>query len=168
MIIIVEGVDRVGKTTLCNALSNTLNIPIYKHSQRFMNYSDMDNINETDKMLHLLDLCSLVNADVIFDRFHFSDYAYGIIERHYNEEDATRNLLMLDSVLARMNAIMILMKPTDINSSSVQHGKDLTPYLELMEKAHSISSTLIYTCDYSHIDNMVKEIKELLYEKSRI
>lgn len=168
MIIIVEGVDRVGKTTLCNALSNTLNIPIYKHSQRFMNYSDMDNINETDKMLHLLDLCSLVNADVIFDRFHFSDYAYGIIERQYDNTTATRNLLMLDSALACMNAIMILMQPTDLISSSKQHGKDLKPYFDLMEKAYAISSTFIYTCNYNHINDIVNEIKELRHEKSSI
>lgn len=168
MIIIVEGIDRVGKTTLCNALSNTLNIPIYKHSQRFMDYSNMDNANETDKMLHLLDLCALVDADVIFDRFHFSDYAYGIIERQYDSTIATINLLTLDSVLARMNAIMILMQPTDLVLSSEQHGKDLKPYFDLMEKARAISSTLIYECDYNHINDIVNEIKELLHEKSSI
>ena len=30
MIIIIEGIDRVGKTTLANMLSERFNIPIYK------------------------------------------------------------------------------------------------------------------------------------------
>lgn len=168
MIIIVEGIDRVGKTTLCNKLSEELNIPIYKHSQNFIDYSSMDNTRETEKMICMLDICKAADMNIIFDRFHFSDYVYGIIERKYDRVLATKNLLMIDSVLARMNAIMIIMQPTDLASSSEQHGKDLTPYFELMAKAHAISSTFIYTCDYNHIDDMVKEVKELLHEKSSV
>jgi hypothetical protein len=168
MVIIVEGIDRVGKTTLCNRLSETLNIPIYKHSQRFMDYTDMDNMNETDKMLHLLDICDISNTDMIFDRFHFSDYAYGIIERHYDETKATNNLLILDHALSNIDAIIVFICPTDIVSSSEQHGKDLRPYFGLMKIACAMSKTLIYQCDYNSINETVKLIKEVYNAKSRV
>ena len=51
MIIIVEGIDRVGKTTLCEKLNKELKIPIYKHKNNQFYYNLMDNKNETDKML---------------------------------------------------------------------------------------------------------------------
>ena len=168
MIIIVEGIDRVGKTTLCNKLSAELNMPIYKHSQKIMDYSMMDNLNETDKMLQLLDICELTNANIIFDRFHFSDYVYGILERGYYTKIASENLYILDDKLFDMNAIIVYMHPTDIKMSSEQHGKDLIPYFELMNNVRNMSKTSVYVCDYYHINNMVKEIKELLHEKSSI
>lgn len=168
MIIIVEGIDRVGKTTLCNKLSTELNIPIYKHPENIMDYSMMDNTNETDKMLQLLDICEITNANIIFDRFHFSDYVYGILERGYYTKIASENLRILDEKLSEMNALIIHIHPTDISSSSRQHGKDLTPYFKLMSDAQDMSKTVVYSCDYNHIDDIVKKIKELLYEKSRI
>ena len=161
MIIIVEGIDRVGKTTLCNKLSTELNIPVYKHSQKVMDYSLMDNMNETDKMIHMLDVCKLTNASLIFDRFHFSDFAYGIIDRHYDKKTAKENLILLDKTLHDMNAILILVFPTDISSSSKQHGKDLTPYSELIHYAHEISNMKMYICNYHRIDDVVKKIKEM-------
>ena len=168
MIIVVEGIDRVGKTTLCNKLSNELNIPIYKHSQRVMDYSNMDNTNETDKMLHLLDVCKLLNADIIFDRFHLSDYVYGIIERRYDAKNAALNLSMLDDMLYEMNAILVFISPTDIKSSSDQHGKDLTPYFKLMTKVKHESKMRLFSCDYNSINDVVERIKEIYDEKSSL
>lgn len=160
MIIIVEGIDRVGKTTLCNALSNALNIPIYKHTQVVMDYASMDNINETDKMLQLIDVCKITNSNIIFDRFHFSDYVYGTIERNYNDEIAITNLNLIDSELKNANAILIIVCPTDIKSSSQQHGKDLLPYLLKMQYAYTLSSIQAYSCDYNSIQKTVEIIKE--------
>jgi thymidylate kinase len=168
MIIVVEGIDRVGKTTLCNRLSEELNIPIYKHSQRVMTYSDMDNVNETDKMLQLLDMCSLLNADIIFDRFHFSDYVYGILERRYDAKRAMLNLSILDTTLSEMNAILVFIFPTNIKSSSNQHGKDLIPYFKLMTYAYDKSKMHSYSCDYNSIDDIVNQIQEKYYAQSSI
>lgn len=165
MIIIVEGIDRVGKTTLCNKLSKELNIPIYKHSQKVMDYSMMDNLNETDKMLQLLDICEITSANIIFDRFHFSDYVYGILERGYYAKIALENLRILDEKLFEMNAVIVYVHPTDIKMSSEQHGKDLIPYFKLMNNIRNMSKTSVYACDYDSIDDMVKKIKELMYEK---
>ena len=164
MIIIVEGIDRVGKTTLCNALSESLSIPIYKHSQQVMDYLTMDNINETDKMLQLLDICKLINADIIFDRFHFSDFVYGIMERQYSESIAIHNLRLIDEILCRMNAVVIMVQPTDITASSREHGKDLTRYFKLMQKARVLSNVTLCACDYTTITQTVDYIKGIYHE----
>ena len=164
MIIIVEGIDRVGKTTLCNILSKELDIPIYKHSQKVMQYSAMDNVNETDKMLQLLDICDITDIDIIFDRFHFSDYVYGIRERGYESDNATKLFRLLDEKLYSMNAIIIHVVPVDINWSSAQHGSDLFLYDRLMRVCATLSKTKICTCDYNSIDNTVKKIKEIYNE----
>ena len=38
MIIIVEGIDRVGKTTLCNRLRQELGYPVFKHNKSEFSY----------------------------------------------------------------------------------------------------------------------------------
>ena len=116
MIIIVEGIDRVGKTTLCNKLSQKTNIPIYKHKKS--NYSEMKNDIETDVMIQLIDLYKLLNGNIIFDRFHWSDFVYGALERNYSIANAYNNINIIESKL-KDNAIIIYVKPTDINKSSI-------------------------------------------------
>lgn len=157
MIVIVEGIDRVGKTTLCNKLHEETYFPIYKHKHKEFNYSKMDNLNETDKMLQLLDLCNILHGNIIFDRFHWSDLVYGILDRNYNIPLAYDNFHKIDQRL--INAIIIYVMPTDIEKSSIEHGKDLTKYNQLMEECKKYSFTKVYTCTYLTINDIIKEIK---------
>lgn len=163
MIIIVEGIDRVGKTTLCNKLSKELRMPIYKHDNKQFDYSRMDNDNETDKMLQLIDLYGILDGDVIFDRFHMSDLVYGIMLRNYNIQLASKNYKLIDDRLSglwRQEAILILVKSTDIEKSSHEHGADLAEYDRLMQTAFDMSSIeMKYICDYNSIDSVVEKLK---------
>lgn len=128
MIIIVEGIDRVGKTTLCNKISEELNVPIYKHIGDF-SYHRMDNDNETDKMLQIIEVCRLTDSSIIFDRFHLTDFVYGEIERNYNIDKATQNFKEIDDMLSKMEDVFLIeVLPTDIKRSSKEHGKDLSIY----------------------------------------
>lgn len=169
MIIIVEGIDRVGKSTLCNKLSKELRMPIYKHDNKQFDYSAMDNENETDKMLQLIDLYGILNGDVIFDRFHMSDLVYGIMLRNYNVQSASKNYKLIDDRLSglwRQEAILILVKPTDIEKSSHEHGTDLTEYDRLMQAAFDMSDIeMKYICDYNSIDLVVEKLKIYYYSK---
>lgn len=154
MIIIVEGIDRVGKTTLCNKLHERLNIPIYKHDKSKLDYSDMSNESETLKMLHLLDEYD----NIIFDRFHWSDYVYGTIERNYNKKQAVLNLLLIQSKLLLKNARLIYIKPIDLSMSSNQHGKSLVKHNLRMEYCNRVNRLKSYVCTYNNIDEIVEEI----------
>ena len=155
MIIIVEGIDRVGKTTLCKKLSLQTNIPIYKHKRS--NYSEMKNDVETDIMLQLIDLYKLLGGHIIFDRFHWSDFVYGILERNYSVAKAYDNANKIESEL-RQNAIIIYVKPIDINRSSNEHGSDLTQYNALMDLLAKYSELKVYTCNYNTIDSTIEEV----------
>lgn len=175
MIIIVEGIDRIGKTTLCEKISKCLNIPVYKYNG-IIKYDKMQNNQETDKSLMLLDLVNKLNCDIIFDRSFVTDYVYGIIERNYDVDNANINL---DIVVSKMlhniksDIVIVYMQPTDIEMSSKQHGKDLLPHSKLFDKAinkidcklnkyYSIIgnkiNVILYYCNYNDIDKMVDEI----------
>ena len=165
-IIIVEGIDRTGKTTFCNKLSKKTGFPIFKHIRNILDYSEMDNNNETDKFLQLIRLHSMTNGDgVIFDRCYISDYVYGIIERDYASYYAYLNKCVIEQELNKMNCILVLMLPTDIKRSSKEHGKDLTEYEEYFESAfyHSFIKHRI-ECNYDNIDDCINGIVEYVKE----
>lgn len=132
MIIIVEGIDRVGKSTLCEMLSKEFNIPVYKHIGDF-EYFKMNNDNETDKFLQILQICKLTDSDIIFDRFHLTDNVYGIIERYYNITRANKNFTIVDDFISEMQDVfLIYVLPINIEKSSEEHGKDLTIYNDIL------------------------------------
>ena len=157
-LIIVEGIDRVGKTTLCNMLKDKLGFKIYKHKNDNFNYSKMDNDNETDKMLQLLDLYEQIGSDVniVFDRFHWSDFVYGKIERNYNEDKAVSNLYKITKRLNDLNALVIFVQPTNLCESSKQHGKDLIKHAELFEAVFDDSKIKKFKCDYNTLSDAVR------------
>lgn len=159
MIIVVEGIDRVGKTTLCSKLSKNLNIPVFKHKAEKFDYSKMDNENETDKILLALDLCDLLKKDIIFDRLHWSDYVYGNLERNYDSYKSASNIEIIENKLKNMETIIVYIKPTDLEESSRQHGKDLFKYDKLMDLCYNMCKLKKIKCNYSSIDKIVEEIK---------
>lgn len=159
MIIVVEGIDRVGKTTICDKLSNELNIPIYKYNG-ILDYKKMENNQETDKMLQILEMCKITNSDIIFDRFYWTDYVYGNIERCYDTFESSKNITRIEEKLKELDAIIIYVKPTDIKKSSIQHGKDLFQYDKLMDLCYNMCELKKIRCDYNSIDKIVKEIRK--------
>lgn len=159
MVIIVEGIDRVGKTTLCKKLSEATGVTIFKHNSDLFDYSKMDNNNETDKEIQMLEVAKIGNVNLIFDRFYFSDFVYGTFERNYRLYSSLENFEKVENQLKDMDAILVLINPTDIESSSKQHGKDLSPYFHLFNFLFGISSIKKMKCDYNSIDEVVNKIK---------
>ena len=160
MIIIVEGIDRVGKTTLCNKLKEELNISIYKHVG-VLQYNKMDNFNETDKMLQLVELCRLTNSSIIFDRFHLTDFVYGILERNYDIDSAVDNFRLVDDAISELDDVyLIYVLPTNIEESSRQHGKDLTIYNgEFYDLFKNSKIKNKWRCTYNTLGEAVEYIK---------
>ena len=169
MLIIVEGIDRVGKTTLCNMLKDKLGFKIYKHKNDNFNYSKMDNDNETDKMMQLLDLYEQIGSDVniVFDRFHWSDFVYGKIERNYNEDKAVSNLYKITKRLNDLNALVIFVQPTNINRSSSEHGKSLLLYNYEMEGCFERSDLSKIKTNYNNLNDVVEFVAEELYKEKK-
>lgn len=164
MIIIVEGIDRVGKTTLVDKLKDATNFPVFKHDGSLFDYSKMDNMNETDKMVQLLEFGKLMGQpSVIFDRFHVSDFVYGSIERSYDLKEAECNFNRIEDTMKELGVILILVNPTDIEWSSEKHGKDLTLHqasFEAMVEKSSIKKK--FMCNFTTLDEVVKEVQKEL------
>ena len=159
MIIIVEGIDRVGKTTLCHKLSDVTGYPIYKYHGD-VSYDKMDSDNETDKMLQLINVLSIARMqgkeiNLIFDRFSWSDFAYGVTNRNYNVEHAVANFIKIDKALKDIGANVILVRPTDIERSSREHGSDLSTKNRLFNQCYIIASCIKFECNYDTMDSVV-------------
>lgn len=167
MVIIVEGIDRVGKTTLCNMLRDELGFTIYKHNDKCFEYSKMDNDNETDKMLQLIDLYKQVGngGNLIFDRFHWSDYVYGKLERKYEEIKAVNNLQIIEEKLKEVNAIIVYVEPTNIDVSSSKHGKSLLWYDYEMKECFERSDLSKIKTSYNNLNDAVEFVAEELYKE---
>ena len=139
MIIIVEGIDRVGKTTLCNRLRQEIGYPVFKHNKSEFSYDQMDTSNETDKMIQMLEVAHSCNGNIIFDRFHLSECIYGTKLRDYNKEEAFKNCIKIDKYLASIGACLIYVSPTNIKRSSFEHGSDLTDYNHLFHQFYNLT-----------------------------
>lgn len=163
-IVIVEGVDRSGKTTVANTLSRVLNIPVFRNKEFGFNDEDHGRgaVYETQKMWLMLNMIETLDADVIFDRFHLSEYVYGMIERGY----INNNVWKIDERLASLNAIIVHVKPYDIESSSLLHGKDLTEYEDAFECISDYTTSCdVVTGTMLDVDKIVHDVQELIQKK---
>lgn len=157
MIIIVDGIDRVGKTTLCNMLSEALNYPVGKDDSRYANtYDDMlINAEKDNTFVNLIEQGCL--KDVIFDRFHFTEYVYGCIDRGYTNH----YMIDIDERLGKLdNVLLILVRSENIQVSSKEHGKSLLRHDSLFCKLYEttkIKNKMIV--EYSMFSSIVDYIK---------
>lgn len=163
MILIVEGIDRVGKSTLVEKLKKMVGFYPYHNDTNFK-VDIMDNDNETDKLLKMLLICDASDPLIVFDRFHWTDYVYGTLERGYNNYKAVSNLKLLESELKKRDARIIFVVPTDIESSSKQHGKDLSIHQEVFEALFNLTKLKKCCCDYNGIDHAVEWARRELNE----
>lgn len=158
-IIVVEGIDRVGKTTIANkilvesVLDTFTNFTMYKHDESFVSYDKMDTDNEADKMAQLLTMADMLDGNVLFDRFHLSDFVYGVVGRGYKFSDAYRNMRAIDKMLSDMNSVLVYVKPVDLKMSSDEHGSDLTIHDRLMDAAFNDSLMNKIEVDYTVVEN---------------
>lgn len=166
MIIIVEGVDRVGKTTLVKLLKQEFDIKSFRGNDTLpCDLSQLDNMNETDKMLKIIEICRMFNFDIIFDRFYWSDFVYGCLERHYDFTKALEYIDMIENELKQLNVVVVYIKPIDIKKSSEQHGKDLEKHEKLYNFIFDVSKVDKIKCSYNSLQEAVLFVKRKLQEE---
>lgn len=146
MLIIVEGVDRVGKTTLCKKLQEECGFLIY-NDPRFLDLKTADPDTSMkvmlDKMYSILYAIQKLGADknIVVDRFHITEMAYGIADRKSKALEEIKYFIKFDEMLRAMDAHLIYVKPINIRESIQKHGSDLTVHNNLFEKAYAASTT---------------------------
>jgi thymidylate kinase len=158
MVIIVEGIDRVGKTTLCNKLKS---IPSAKIIKGIPYITPTDNVDKhrlySEVLVNVAALLQNELSDlIILDRFHLSHYVYGKLDRNL-QDDCWK---LVDTMLPD-DTILVFVQPTNILLSSAEHGADLQPYYdEFIYCLHSTKLKVIYT-NYNKLDTTINIIKEL-------
>lgn len=169
MVIIVEGIDRIGKSTLCKKLSEKLGFPIYKE----IGVEKKSREGNIRSQMSLLSLCQTTNCDVIFDRLFASEFVYGVLERDYVVVEAIKDFQEALNVLAKIpDVIYIGMHAIDVGKSSKEHGKDLSEHDKLFamtnrfvkEKLSEKPDARVIFCNYYDIDRIANVIYEIYQE----
>lgn len=168
MVIIVEGIDRIGKTTFCRTLSKKTGIPIFKENNFFnTGYSTGDELRETliEKMSSIINIIETINCDIILDRFHLSEIVYGTVERNTHMYEWA--LWELDKKLSDIGAILCYMNPVCIQKSEEEHGARLIEHNEMFNKCVSRSTIkTIYEFDFTEIRKYVRKISKKYYRSA--
>ena len=182
MVIIIEGLDRTGKTTLANKLSERFNIPIYKKDRE-----EFGNSLEEDELINLGDSLATVklfNSElfkgrhVILDRFHWSEYVFNIVDRGGFLNDRYLDEVCYEMDKNASNYIIIHMHPTNLLRCvrNDEYGRDINTFAEYYKffcEAQNHSESLhrdikVYNSCYSGIDTTCDMIGDLIKMEEKV
>src|SRR5690625_3545162 len=168
MIILLEGIDRVGKSTLSYMLAKELNCKIF-HDDYTPSYIRDKNLSLKDnrivnyiiesKFSNILNTFNLFD-NLVVDRFHLTEKVYNVM-RGYDFDQFE----LFDNILAeRKDIILVLVLPQNIEKSSNEHGVDLRKHNNLFLKYFDNSSikNKIIIHQYDIFNNLEKVIKDVL------
>ena len=156
--IIVEGIDRVGKSTLVNLLTEKTGLPVLADKYMY-EYSCMrsDSRVNMEKIQTIINVARDVSDNFILDRLHWSEYVYGLFDRGYeNYED----IMLLENQLVDLGAKIILVTPTDIEESNRQHGEVLDKHSEVFNNLFINTKLKKFKCDYNTLSDAVDWVVE--------
>lgn len=162
MVIIVEGIDRVGKTTLVEKICQVTGYERFRDDFRYMtDENPYGNIQvNTEKINTLMNLIEQGLVDnVVLDRFHFTEKVYGLYDRNYDNV----SMVDVDKRLGKLdNVVLIWVQATSIERSSKEHGYDLSMHERSMRALYNASQIRWRRrTKYAGFDNVVKEISDI-------
>lgn len=156
-IIIFEGHDMVGKSTIATALSERIKAPVIK----------MEKPWKHDPLVELMygaeNICQLIQQtdySFILDRFHPSEYVYS---RVFNRVTSHEQIIKLDERLAEMGAVIFVFYKQE---AAFQHDPDdkieLAKYHELIRWYREFEK--ITKCKIVFIDTSDENLEAQLQE----
>lgn len=178
MVIIIEGIDRVGKTTLANKLSERFDIPIYKqeriggneiqlnftarNSGRWMKSSNM--LMNYTRARTLVDFWNWIgyNDNIIMDRFHWTEAVYSLVDRNSPEVRTMMENIEAEMLKQKDKYLIIQVMPVDIKLSSRQHGSDLVRHQKEFDDLYDKSKLNKYRCTYYSYGACIDEVERRL------
>lgn len=159
MIVVVEGIDRVGKTTLANKLKESgfvyLKDEFVLPKTFIKSFSDYS-VGKCDSFVALLKELDKKGKNVVVDRLHLTELAYGSTKRNGDVNKAA--CLALDLALSNMGAYLCYVKPSDIELSNKLAGCNQQKIHDEFEFYFKLSSMKKVICDFENIDNAVSYI----------
>ena len=178
MIIIIEGIDRVGKTTLANMLSERFSIPIYKQERIGGNEIQLNitarksgRLQKSSNLLMnytrartLVDFWNWkgYNDNIIMDRFHWTEAVYSLVDRHSPEVRTMMENIEAEMLKQKDKYFIIQVMPVDIKWSSRQHGSDLVRHQKEFDDLYNKSKLNKYRCTFYSYDMCINEVERRL------
>lgn len=158
MIVVVEGIDRVGKTTLVKKLVQAGFIDmkdefVLKHPF-FTNFSDYS-LGKCDSFVAIVKKLNEEGKNVVIDRLHITEMVYG---QSLRKETRLEGCLALDMELANMGAILCYIRPTSLRLSNELAGVDQTERNDLFEHYVKMSSMRKVMGDFDSLNELANYI----------
>ena len=162
MIVILEGLERTGKSTIAKQFEDRgfVNFKDHNHSR---NMSPEFIKERLDATLSFLIQADKNNINVVMDRYHLSEYFYGRYVRGYNS-DNFEYIWYIDEVLSHLNTHLILLErdinqeyvksyPTEINEKDLKNCKDKFNYI--WDKSYIKNKSILYSYLDFDIDDFI-------------
>lgn len=111
MIVILEGLERTGKTTVAEILENNFGFVSFKDHNHLMEMDSSSIANRLDATLSMITALDKANIDVVLDRFHLSELIYATYYRGYNRTNF-QHIKYIDEVLSHLNTKLVLLERT--------------------------------------------------------
>lgn len=158
MIVIIEGVDRVGKTTLCNMLKECGYQVLNGKLKYDGNNTHIKQLVEHDRIFAQTDLLKLIDNDInlVIDRFHLSQYVYGLINRGENDSEM---IMTIDKDLAKLNCKLVFVDPINIQNSSEEHLANLERHQILFDICKQFTKIPYVVVNYDTLKNAITFVR---------
>ena len=147
MIVILEGLERTGKSTIAEILENNFGFIKFK-DHNHLRFMDLKSIaNRLDSTLSMLVSLNKAGKNIVLDRFHISELIYGTNDRGYRDCDFD-HIYYIDEVLSHLNTKLYLLE-RNVNNEYVEafpRKVNETGLLEYQKKFR-------YAFDKSYIEN---------------
>ncbi len=175
MILIFEGPDRVGKSTIASRMSEILNIPVFKRSLDEIKEKTLftDNkFNFKDAMIYdqtyIVDFLKQTNTSVIFDRAFPSEYVYSKV---FNRETNEEILELVDKKFSELNTFIIICLRMKYKYDDEFVNKDNIKLLHDMYKKDfyiwtKCNTIKLYT-DSECLSDEISQIMQFIVDKSK-
>ena len=176
MVIIIEGLDRTGKTTLANKLSERFNIPIYKKDREefgdTLKEDELINLGDSIATVKLFNSELFKGRHVILDRFHWSEYVFNMVDRCAILGEKYLNLVYEEMNNNPSNYIVIHMHPTNLLRcvNDDEYGRGIERFAEYYKYfclaqffcEEKFKDLMVYNSCYSGIDRTCDMIGDLI------
>jgi len=160
MIILFEGVDNTGKTTIANALSKIMGIPVYKNNMQKTLY-----IENNEKYFELLlkfggnvelQLLQALNPNIIFDRSFVSEFAYA---RAFGRKTDEMFIRQLDKEFNKLGAIIVYCHKENIEDIFDDEVIPVSKVMEIQE-AYEIYLNNITSIPFAFLNTTNSQLDE--------
>lgn len=172
MVIILEGIDRVGKTTLAERIAKEFNCEYFKAERVEDRYCTLKE-NSAISYGYCMGQVQLFNKTyaedkekhIVIDRFHWTEYVYTKIQRDRELDSFYMRNIDAEMLKCKQGYLMILMEPIDLKKCSKMHGRDLSMHRDLFDMIYDTTNLLKYKCTYNSDELAINTIYKFINGK---